>query len=136
MIAAIERLNREDFIQLPQADVINPQSVALEQPGDGVDRSEPHLFRTAPCDGDAAVPPKRRAAAPGCLIAGQEDAGGGAVGELAGVPSCDHAAFDDRFQPAQVTKSGGGPVAFIAVQPNRLHVHFAVDLVPYGHRRL
>src|SRR5260370_710400 len=47
-VAAVEALTREGLVQLPQIDVVDPQSLALEQPRNREHRPDTHLIGLAP----------------------------------------------------------------------------------------
>ncbi len=55
LIAAVNHLHREGFIQFPQADVADLQAGLLEQLGHGKDRADTHLVGSATGNGHAAV---------------------------------------------------------------------------------
>src|SRR4051812_8190215 len=45
LVAAMDDLHRKCLVQLPQVDVVDLESVSLEQSGHGIDRSNAHLVR-------------------------------------------------------------------------------------------
>src|SRR5256885_50983 len=55
LIAAIQHLNRERFVQFPQTDVVNGEPVTRQQLWNRVDGPDAHLVRLEPCDGHAPV---------------------------------------------------------------------------------
>src|SRR3954464_4891523 len=54
-VAAVQHLAGEGLVQLPQVDVLDPQTVLLQQLGDGEDRADAHLVGCATGHGHAAI---------------------------------------------------------------------------------
>src|SRR5690606_38150853 len=84
-VAAVEHLDGEGFVQLPEVDVVDFQAGTVEQLGHREHRADPHLVGFAAGDREAAEIAERLQP----LLLGQfrlhDDAGTGAVGELARV---------------------------------------------------
>src|SRR5271156_218239 len=54
-VAAVHRLNRERFVELPQIDVVDLEAVTVEELRYGEDRSDPHLLGFETRDRHTAV---------------------------------------------------------------------------------
>src|ERR1700761_8079694 len=54
LVAAIDHLDREGLIELPEIDVVDLQAVALEQPGHGDHRANTHLVGFHACRDETA----------------------------------------------------------------------------------
>ena len=89
LVAAVEHLHRERLVQLPEVDVVDLQAVALQQPRHREDRADAHLVGLAAGDGEAAEDAERLEAALLGELAVHDDAGRGAVGELARIAGGD-----------------------------------------------
>ena len=89
LVAAVEDLHGERLVELPQADVVDLQAVALQQLRDREHRADAHLVRLAAGDRDAAVDAERLKPALLRELALHQHAGRRAVGELAGVAGGD-----------------------------------------------
>src|SRR5690349_22120123 len=97
LVAAIDHLNGECLVELPQADVVDIHAGAREELRYGKDRSDAHFVGLAPGDGETAEYPKRLEAAGRRELVADHDAGRRAVGELAGVAGGDDAARQCRL---------------------------------------
>jgi hypothetical protein len=53
-LLAVQRLDRERLVELPEIDVVDAEAGAFEQPRHGDDRADPHLVGLAPGDREAA----------------------------------------------------------------------------------
>src|SRR5437667_2427066 len=96
-VATVDHLHSERFVQLPEADVVEPHAGPLEEFWDREHRTDAHLVGLATGDRKAAEDAHRlEPPFPRDAVA-HDDADGGAVGELAGVAGGDHAALDRRF---------------------------------------
>src|SRR5437667_3652672 len=96
-VATVDHLYGERFVQLPEADVVEPHAGPLEEFGHREHRTDAHLVGLAAGDREAAEDAHRlEPPFPRDAVA-HDDADGGAVGELAGVAGGDHAALDRRF---------------------------------------
>ena len=89
LVAAVEHLHGERLVQLPQADVVDLQAVALQAARNGEDRADAHLVGLAAGDREAAEDAQRLQAALAASASHHEHAGRGAVGELAGIAGGD-----------------------------------------------
>ena len=63
-VAAVDHLHGEGFVQFPQVDVVDLQSVAFEQLGHGKHRADAHFVRLAAGDGES----RGRSACTGCPV--------------------------------------------------------------------
>ncbi len=73
-VPAVPGLRGEGLVEFPQGDIVDCESVLLEQPGNGEDWTDIHLVGVAPIDGDPSVDAQRRQAAP-CRFAGFHENG-------------------------------------------------------------
>src|ERR1044071_9848678 len=74
-VAAVDHLDREGFVQLPQVDVAGVLAGVLEQLRHREHRADSHLARVAAGDGEAAEDPER-GESPAARFALAPDAGG------------------------------------------------------------
>src|SRR5579862_5535389 len=93
-IPAVQDLNCEGFVELPQVDLLEAYARALEQSWHREDRTDSHLVGLAAGDGKAAENAERLDAPALCELPIHDDAGARAVGELAGVTRRDDASRD------------------------------------------
>ena len=63
LVAAVDHLHREGLVQLPQADVVDLEAGALEQPRHREHRADAHLVGLAAGDREAAEDAERLEAA-------------------------------------------------------------------------
>src|ERR1700730_1981882 len=54
LVAAIDHLHREGFVQFPEIDIVDLETMTLEKPRHGVDRADPHLVGFTTCRDEAA----------------------------------------------------------------------------------
>src|SRR3546814_2320526 len=73
LVAAVEHLDGEGLVQLPQADVVDPQAVALEQLRYREDRADAHVFRLAAGDGPSAIGAETLQPAATCFLRHTQD---------------------------------------------------------------
>ncbi len=116
LVARIQALAGEGFVELPEVDVVDLEAMALQQLRHGEDRADAHLVRLAarrrPGDETAE---RLQAALFGVLGFHQHDSRR-AVRELAGVAGGDvFAGALDRLELGEAFHGGLGPVAFVAV---------------------
>src|SRR5262245_34381991 len=78
LVAAVDDLHREGLVELPQADVVDSDPGALQQPRHSVDRTDAHLVGLAARHLEATEDAQRLELAPGRLLVGHQHAGGGA----------------------------------------------------------
>src|SRR5208283_1727927 len=135
MIAAIERLDRESFIELPEPDVADFQSVAGEEFRDREDRTDPHFLRRATRHRNASIDAERLETAPFRKLRLHQDARRSAVGKLAGVARRNRAAFKDRIELHEIIQRRGWTGALVAVENHWLFGHLAGRLVLDVHHR-
>ena len=55
LVAAVENLHGECFVEFPEINVIHGETVAFEELRDSEYRSNAHLVRLAACNGRAAI---------------------------------------------------------------------------------
>src|SRR6185369_3234751 len=92
LVARVEALAGERFVELPEVDVVDLQAMTLQQLRHGEDRADAHLVRLAAGRGPGDETSHRiEAALLGVLGFHQHDRGR-AVGELAGVARSDELA--------------------------------------------
>src|SRR5690554_5810152 len=127
VIAAIQHLAGEGLVDFPQADILDLEIEALQQPGDGVHRPDAHLLRLAPGHGNPAVDAQRLETTALGLLAAHQQAGGSAVGKLRGVTGGDVLALLDPFtvlpyrrQALQAFQRGARAVALVAISGHLL----------------
>ncbi len=92
LVAAVQHLHGEGFVQLPQVDVLHRQAQLLEHLGHGEDGADAHLVGLAARHGEAEEAAQGLEALAACIVFARDDAGTSAVGELARVAGRDHAA--------------------------------------------
>src|SRR6185437_4272442 len=92
LVAAIDHLDGERLVELPQADVVDVHPRPREELRYGKDRTDAHFVGLAAGDGETAEYPERLEAAARRELVADHDASRGAVGELAGVAGGDDAA--------------------------------------------
>src|SRR6059058_778433 len=116
LVAGIEALAGEGFVELPEIDVLDLQAIALQQLRHGVDRSDAHLIRLAARRRPANEAAERiETALLGVLGFHQHDRRR-AVGELAGVAGGDvFAGALDRLELGEAFHGGLGTVALVAI---------------------
>src|ERR1700759_4059633 len=95
-VAAVEHLNRKRLVELPQANVLELYSGALEQPRNRKHRADPHLVGLAPRDGKSPENPQGLDIASFRELRVHDDTSAGAVGKLAGVAGTDDSAGHRR----------------------------------------
>src|SRR5215831_663480 len=127
LVAAVDHLRGEGLVQLPHADVLELDAGPLEQLRDRVHGTDAHLVGLAPGHGEAAedqlrLDPERLGA-----IHRHEQRGGGAVGELGGVPRRHRALsavlVEVRRQFEETLERGVGTVALVLVDVVVLLLH-------------
>src|SRR4051812_31252216 len=135
LVAAIQHLHREGFVQLPQADVVDGEAMTLEQARHREHRADAHLVRLAAGGDEAAEdaervqPPLRR------FLVAHDHARAGAVRELAGIAGGDRKAFTAHGLEAGETFSCGlGARALVLRERDVLERDCTGHLV--GHRHL
>ena len=55
MVAAIQNLASEGFVELPKANVAHAKTCSLQQLWNGIDRADTHLFRCVSCNCHTAI---------------------------------------------------------------------------------
>ena len=131
LIAAVDALRRERFVQFPEVDVVLPDADVLEQPWNREHGTDTHLVGFARGDREAAIDAHRLDAELAGAFGAHEERHGGAVGELRGVAGGHGAVFLERRGQARQTVEGGRrTVAFVAVHRD-VHVAFFARL-PVG----
>src|SRR5476649_2790467 len=96
-VAAVDHLDRERFVELPQIDVRHLQARLLQQLRHREHGTDAHLFRLAAGHRETAEHAERRQPLAGGGLRVHHDADAGAVRKLARVAGRDHAALDGRF---------------------------------------
>lgn len=96
LVTAVENLNRERLIQLPQVDVLKLETGQPEQLRDRKHWTDAHLIRLAAGNRKAAEDTERLQAFTLRNLCVHHDAGAGAVRELALIARRDHAAKQRR----------------------------------------
>ena len=116
LVAAVETLAGEGFVQFPEVDVADLKAVALQQTRDREDRADAHFIRLAAGDGPTLEGAQGlQAAALGFLCFHHHD-GGGAVGELAGIACRDELAGAlYRLKLGEAFERRVGAIALVAV---------------------
>src|SRR5947208_1242616 len=112
-LAAVEHLDGERFVQLPEIDVLHFPAGLLEELRHREYRADAHFLRVAARGGEAAENTERAQAAPRRFLAAHDHRGGCAVGELARVARRDAAAFDRGLDLRYAFVGGVGPDAFV-----------------------
>ena len=130
LVAAVDDLGSEGFVQFPQVDVVHGQAVALEQLRNGIDRADAHFVRLATGDAEAAEDTDRLDV---LLLGGgavHDNTDGRAVRQLAGVAGGDEVLWAaNRLQALQGFQRGAGAVALVLDQVDFLLADFAGFLV-------
>src|SRR5271156_4957895 len=117
LVAAVDNLTGEGFIEFPQADVVDFEPVAFEQLGNREYRSDSHLVRLASCYRHPAINSQRVQSALLGLFALHQDAGRDPVRELARVAGGDKSARPlHRWKGSESVQSGAGAIAFVALE--------------------
>src|SRR5260370_24618831 len=88
-VRAVEDLTGERLVQLPEIDIVDLQSMYLEELWYREDGTDPHFIGIAPRHRHASIGAKRLQAAPAGLLCAHEHHGRGAIGELAAVAGRD-----------------------------------------------
>src|SRR5260370_25981239 len=91
-VSAVEDLTGERLVQLPEIDIVDLQSMYLEQLWYREDGTDPHFIGIAPRHRHAPIGAKRLQAAPAGFLCAHEHHGRGAIGELAAVAGRDRPA--------------------------------------------
>src|SRR4051812_26442707 len=112
-IAAIDDLDREGFVQLPQVDVPDLLAGLLEELRHREHRADSHLARVAAGDREAAENTERGQIALRGFLVTHDHGGRSAVGELAGVARGDAAAFDRGLDLRHALVGGIGADALV-----------------------
>src|SRR5207253_1629848 len=113
-VTAVDDLDGEGLVQLPEVDLVPAEAEAFEEPRHGEHGADPHLVGLASRDGEAPVDPEGREPAPLGERAVHQDAGGGAVGELARVAGRDVALLArHRLEQGEPLRGRVGAVAFV-----------------------
>ena len=133
VIAAVETLAGEGFVELPQVDVVDAQARALEEAGDGEHGANTHFVRLAARDGEAAEDTDGLEAQLSGALCGHEQGHGRPVGQLGGVPGGHGTVlFEGRGQLGQAFDGGVGAVALVPVHngvDDALFARLLVDLL-------
>lgn len=98
VIAAVERLAGESFIEFPQANVTYLQVVLAEELGNGVYGADTHFFWRVAGDHHAPIYPQWLQAALFGQLALHQHTGGCPVGQLTGVTCRDAAALNHGLE--------------------------------------
>src|SRR5436190_2255367 len=112
LVARIQALASEGFVQLPEIDVVDLEAMALQQFWHGVDRADAHLvgFAASSSPGDEAA--ERMQAALLRVLGFHQHDGGSTVRELAGVARGDvFAGAPHRFELGEAFHRRVGTVA-------------------------
>src|SRR5690606_14298811 len=134
LVTAVHDLRRERLVQLPQVDVVHGQAGALQQPRDGVDRTDAHLVRLAAGHREAAEDAHRLDIPALGDLGVHHHARRGAVGKLAGIAGGDEPlGATHRLQLGQAFQSGVRAVALVAVDGDFLVADLAGVLVLHHH---
>src|SRR3954467_670373 len=120
-IAAIDHLDREGFVQLPQVDVFDLLAGVLEELRHREYRADSHLARVAAGDRKAAENTKRGQIALRGFLVTHDHGGRRAVGELAGVARGDAAALDGGLDLRHALVGGVGADALVLGGDDLLH---------------
>ena len=134
LVARVQALAGEGFVQLPQVDVVDLQAMARQQSGDRKHRAYAHLVGLAARHCPALESAQRlQPTALGLLGFHQHDRSA-AVGELAGIAGGDEVARTaDRLELGQASQRGVGAVALVTVDHHVDHRLFLRDLVDHLH---
>ncbi len=135
VVAAIERLHRERLVQFPKTDVIDLETVLLQQLGDGMDRADAHLLGRIAGDCHASIETQGREAATLGQACFHQDARGGAVRELARIAGRDEAPFPHRLQAGKALQRRIRTIALVLGQRDLLVGNGLGLLVHDRHRR-
>src|SRR4029077_838274 len=84
-VAAVDDLDRERFVELPEVDVVYLEAMRLEQLRHREHGTDAHLVRIAAGDGDAAIDSERLEVALAGELGVHQHASASAVGELRGI---------------------------------------------------
>src|SRR5580693_5516392 len=93
LVAAIDDLDGKRLVELPQADVVHLETVALEKLRHGEDRPDAHLVWLTAADDQTSIDSKRLDVALLCKLGVHEHACGCAVRQLARVARSDEPAL-------------------------------------------
>src|SRR2546422_5900658 len=132
-VAAVDHLHGERLVQFPQTNVFHFQPGAREQSRHGEHRADAHFVRLAAGYREAAENPKRSQVALFGELRVHDDAGGGAVGELARVSGRDGAAFDRRLDLGDALERRVRADAFVVLRRDLLDPTFPRLLVGFLH---
>ena len=145
LVAAVEALAGESFVQLPQVDVIDLEARALQKARHGEDRADAHFFRFAAGNRETAEGAERLQAALFGFLGFHDHHGGSAVGELGCITGSDVLAFLDllaalehRLQALERFQRRARTVALVAIDKvvdDRLFAGLLVDLLHLGLHR-
>ena len=130
LVAAVDNLRGERFVQFPQIDVVHGQAVTLEQLRNRIDRADTHFVRLATGDAEAAEDTHRL----DVLLLGygavHNHAHRGAIRQLGGVTGGDELVrATNRLQALQTFDGGARTVALVAIQSHFLLADFTGFLV-------
>src|SRR4051794_24711134 len=133
LVAAIQHLHRESFVQLPQADVVDGQAMTLEQARHGEYRADAHLVRLAAGGDEAAEDAERVQPALCRFLVAHDHARAGAVRKLAGIAGGDRKSLaTDGLEAGEAFCGGLGARALVLRQRDVLERDCTGGLV--GHR--
>src|SRR5439155_9443880 len=83
LVAAIDHLHREGLVQFPEINIVDLESVSLEQAGNGMDRADTHFVRFTTRRNEAAEDTERLQPFLRRELVAHDHSGTGAVRELA-----------------------------------------------------
>ena len=139
LVAAVERLAGEGFVELPQVNVVHFEPLALQQAGHGEHGADAHFVRLAARDRKALEAPQRGEIALFGFLGFHHNHSRRPIRQLGGVAGGDEMLLAaHRLEPAQTFQRGVGAVAVIAFHDhilNFLLAGFLVDLFHFGLHR-
>src|SRR4051812_20226748 len=139
LVARIEALAGEGFVELPEVDVIDLEAVALQQLRHGEDRPDAHLVRLAARRRPGHEAAHRVEAALLGVLGFHQNDGRRAIRELAGIAGGDELARAlDRLELGKAFQGGFRTVALVAIDDvvdDALRLRRLVDHLHFGLHR-
>src|SRR4051794_35774469 len=134
LVATVDHLHGKGFVQFPEIDVLDLETVALEQPRHREYRPDAHFIRLAAGGNETAENAERlQALLRGELVA-HDHRGAGAVGKLAGIAGGDAKTLAaHRLEACEAFSGGIRPRTFILRERDFLEGNLAGCLVGDAH---
>src|SRR5579883_1216352 len=119
-VAAVERLARKGFVELPQVNVVDAEAMARQQLRNCEHWANAHLVRLAAGDREAPEGAERLKPALFGKLGVHDQAGRRAVGKLARIAGRNEAALAYGRERGQTFKRGVGAVSLVALEDDGL----------------